>query len=86
VRLSTQLVLLALIMTIAHWAARAPDDPRLRAQYVCTPVRVASEFAFGLEAALRDAGKVEPAEASWRWEPGRACASAVLRLSNTDVS
>lgn len=85
-KLSTQLLLLALLMTLTHWAAKAPDDPRLRAQYVCTPVRVVSEFAFGLEAALRGAGEVEPPEPAWRWEPGRACASAMLRLFNTDVS
>ncbi len=80
-RLSVDLLFLALIGTVAAWAARAPTDPPARAAYLCEPVIVASNAAVAVQSALLDEGNTIAPTPAWYPDPGRLCMRVVISLS-----
>jgi hypothetical protein len=81
-RVSTEIILLALVSALAGWAARAPEEPLARAHYYCRPLVAAAQVAGRFEAALRDGGQIIPPTTAWRFDVQRDCARVMVRLTD----
>ncbi len=72
-RLTRDMLFLALFAALAGWAARAPAGPEERAAYLCAPVAAVADAAVRVQIALEADENIAPPFGRAHFDAGGSC-------------